>query len=65
VCGAILLNPNLDKCLLVKSWQRNLWSFPGGKINKDESELECAKREVPPAPSEREQLVEEFAPSLR
>ena len=48
VCGAILLNTALDKCLLVKGWHsRSSWGFPKGKINKDEPELECAKREVP------------------
>lgn len=47
VCGAILLNTALDKCLLVKGWHsRSSWGFPKGKINKDEPELECAKREV-------------------
>jgi 8-oxo-dGTP pyrophosphatase MutT (NUDIX family) len=47
VCGAILLNTTLDKCLLVKGWHsRSSWGFPKGKINKDEPELECAKREV-------------------
>lgn len=47
VCGAILLNSTLDKCLLVKGWHsRSSWGFPKGKINKDEPEIECARREV-------------------
>eukprot|EP01103_Thecamoeba_quadrilineata_P016683 TRINITY_DN5637_c0_g1_i2.p1 TRINITY_DN5637_c0_g1~~TRINITY_DN5637_c0_g1_i2.p1 ORF type:complete len:332 (+),score=43.18 TRINITY_DN5637_c0_g1_i2:58-1053(+) len=47
VCGAILLNPSLEKCVLVKGWQsRSSWGFPKGKINKDESEINCATREV-------------------
>ncbi|OLY82973.1 mRNA decapping complex subunit 2 [Smittium mucronatum] len=33
--------------LLVKGWSSSSsWGFPQGKINKDESEFECAKREV-------------------
>ena len=47
VCGAIILNPTLDKCLLVKGWSKNAtWGFPKGKINKNESEIACAAREV-------------------
>jgi 8-oxo-dGTP pyrophosphatase MutT (NUDIX family) len=47
VCGAIILNPVLDKCLLVKGWSKNAtWGFPKGKINKNETELACATREV-------------------
>ncbi|KAJ2856586.1 mRNA-decapping enzyme subunit 2 [Coemansia erecta] len=47
VCGAILLNPTLDKVLLVKGWSsRSSWGFPRGKINKDEPEWQCAQREV-------------------
>ena len=47
MCGAIILNPVLDKCLLVKGWSKNAtWGFPKGKINKNESEIACAAREV-------------------
>ncbi|KAJ2847592.1 mRNA-decapping enzyme subunit 2, partial [Coemansia brasiliensis] len=47
VCGAIILNPSLDKVLLVKGWSsRSSWGFPRGKINKDEPEWQCAQREV-------------------
>jgi mRNA-decapping enzyme subunit 2 len=47
VCGAIILNETLDKVLLVKGWSnKSSWSFPRGKINKDEPELQCAIREV-------------------
>ncbi|KAJ1882670.1 mRNA-decapping enzyme subunit 2 [Coemansia sp. RSA 1722] len=47
VCGAIVLNPTLDKVLLVKGWSsRSSWGFPRGKINKDEPEWQCAQREV-------------------
>ena len=45
--GAIMLNPALDKCLLVKSWGSNgAWGFPRGKISKDEADADCARREV-------------------
>ncbi|ORX82751.1 DCP2-domain-containing protein [Basidiobolus meristosporus CBS 931.73] len=47
VCGAIILNEKLDKCLLVKGWtSRSGWGFPRGKINKDEQDSTCAIREV-------------------
>ncbi|PKI83048.1 5'-(N(7)-methylguanosine 5'-triphospho)-[mRNA] hydrolase [Malassezia vespertilionis] len=47
VCGAILLNETWDKCILVKGWSgKGSWTFPKGKINQDESERDCAVREV-------------------
>jgi len=47
VCGAIILNERLDKCLLVKGWSsKSGWGFPKGKINKDEENSICAAREV-------------------
>lgn len=47
VRGAIILNLTMDKCLLVKGWKKGAsWSFPRGKINKDEDDLVCAIREV-------------------
>jgi len=47
VRGAILLNEDMDSAVLVKGWKKNAnWSFPRGKINKDEDDLECALREV-------------------
>jgi mRNA-decapping enzyme subunit 2 len=47
VRGAILLNEAMDSTLLVKGWKKGAsWSFPRGKINKDEDDLECAIREV-------------------
>jgi mRNA-decapping enzyme subunit 2 len=45
--GAVLLNPSLKKCLLVKGCGfRPCWGFPRGKVNQNESEIECAIREV-------------------
>ncbi|KAI8981398.1 Dcp2, box A domain-containing protein [Pilobolus umbonatus] len=47
VCGAIILNSTLDKCLLVKGWSsKSGWGFPKGKINQDEEYDCCAMREV-------------------
>ncbi|KAI3648478.1 hypothetical protein MP228_006332 [Amoeboaphelidium protococcarum] len=47
VCGAILLNESSDKVLLVKGWgSRGNWTFPKGKINQNESDVDCAVREV-------------------
>ena len=47
VRGAILLNDEMDSTVLVKGWKKGAnWSFPRGKINKDEDDLDCAIREV-------------------
>ncbi|KAL8765059.1 MAG: hypothetical protein Q9209_007749 [Squamulea sp. 1 TL-2023] len=47
VRGAIMLNQDMDQVILVKGWKKGAnWSFPRGKINKDESDLDCAVREV-------------------
>jgi len=47
VYGAIILNADVDKCLLVKGFSnKSSWGFPKGKINKDEPEIDCAIREV-------------------
>ncbi|CAD6506137.1 BgTH12-07067 [Blumeria graminis f. sp. triticale] len=47
VRGAIMLNHDMDRVVLVKGWKKNAnWSFPRGKINKDEDDLDCAVREV-------------------
>jgi mRNA-decapping enzyme subunit 2 len=47
VCGAVILNEDRSKILLVKGWSKNSgWSFPRGKINRSERELNCARREV-------------------
>ena len=47
VRGAILLNQDMDATVLVKGWKKGAnWSFPRGKINKDEDDLDCAVREV-------------------
>jgi mRNA-decapping enzyme subunit 2 len=46
VCGCIMLNAELTKIVLVRSWQGNSWSFPRGKINQSEAPLDCAVRET-------------------
>ena len=47
VRGAIMLNDAMDHAVLVKGWKKGAkWSFPRGKINKDEKDLDCAIREV-------------------
>ena len=46
VYGAILLNQSLDKVLLVMNWKQTSYGFPKGKINQNESEIDCAAREV-------------------
>jgi mRNA-decapping enzyme subunit 2 len=47
VRGAIMLNDDMTHAVLVKGWKKAAkWSFPRGKINKDEPDLDCAVREV-------------------
>lgn len=47
VRGAILLDEEMENVVLVKGWKKNAnWSFPRGKILKDEDDLDCAIREV-------------------
>ena len=42
-----MLNDAMDQVVLVKGWKKGAyWSFPRGKINKDEKDLDCAVREV-------------------
>ncbi|XP_046624883.1 m7GpppN-mRNA hydrolase [Neodiprion virginianus] len=45
--GAIVLNEDLTKVLLVQSyWAKSSWGFPKGKVNADEDPSHCAVREV-------------------
>lgn len=47
VRGAIMLNQDMTHAVLVKGWKKGAkWSFPRGKINKEEDDLDCAVREV-------------------
>jgi len=45
--GAIILNPDLSKVLIVCSWwSKTSWGFPKGKVNELEAPEKCAIREV-------------------
>jgi mRNA-decapping enzyme subunit 2 len=46
VRGCALLNTSMDKMLLVKGIESSSWGFPRGKISKDESDVDCALREL-------------------
>ena len=47
VFGGILLNPDRQKCLMVRGWNKTSgWNFPKGKINEDEDPVVCATREI-------------------
>ncbi|CCK71996.1 decapping enzyme complex catalytic subunit KNAG_0I02110 [Huiozyma naganishii CBS 8797] len=46
VRGAALFNADLNKMLLVKGTESDSWSFPRGKISKDEDDVDCCIREV-------------------
>lgn len=46
VRGAALFNESLSKILLVQGVESPNWSFPRGKISKDEDDVTCAVREV-------------------
>eukprot|EP00871_Galdieria_phlegrea_P004258 jgi/Galph1/4833/GphlegSOOS_G3416.1 len=44
--GVAILNESLDKVLLVRSFKGKTWSFPKGKVEKNESFESCAVREA-------------------
>ncbi|KAI0851779.1 hypothetical protein F5Y00DRAFT_217102 [Daldinia vernicosa] len=47
VRGAVMLNDDMDAAVLVRGYKKGAsWSFPRGKINKNEDDLDCAIREV-------------------
>ncbi|KAJ4452808.1 putative mRNA-decapping enzyme 2 [Paratrimastix pyriformis] len=46
VYGGIILNPPMDKCLLVQGYGAKSWGFPKGKVNLSETGLACAIREL-------------------
>ncbi|SMN18402.1 similar to Saccharomyces cerevisiae YNL118C DCP2 Catalytic subunit of the Dcp1p-Dcp2p decapping enzyme complex, which removes the 5' cap structure from mRNAs prior to their degradation [Maudiozyma saulgeensis] len=46
VRGAAIFNKNMTKILLVKGTESDSWSFPRGKISKDEDDINCCIREV-------------------
>ncbi|CCE64659.1 hypothetical protein TPHA_0I01530 [Tetrapisispora phaffii CBS 4417] len=46
VRGAAIFNEKLNKILLVQGTESDSWSFPRGKISKDEDDVQCCIREV-------------------
>lgn len=44
--GCIILNPDMEKVLLVCQWGTDSWTFPRGKVNENETPVDCAIREV-------------------
>jgi hypothetical protein len=47
VMGGILLDKTMQRVLLVKGWKNTAcWGFPRGKIHKNETDAQCAVREV-------------------
>ncbi|CAH8626876.1 unnamed protein product [Heterobilharzia americana] len=44
--SAIIIDEYYKMILLVQGFYGNRWSLPGGKINQDESLVDCASREV-------------------
>ncbi|EKX36948.1 hypothetical protein GUITHDRAFT_78534 [Guillardia theta CCMP2712] len=45
-CGAIILNPSCDKCVLVRGFKSSAFGWPKGKVEHWESDATCAIREV-------------------
>lgn len=45
-CGAIIFNHSLTKMLMVQAWRSARWHFPRGKMDENETDEECAIREV-------------------
>jgi len=46
VCGCIILSSDMKQVVLVKSFKGNSWSFPKGKMDRGETQIDCAAREV-------------------
>lgn len=44
-CGAVIYNQNIEKYLIVKMHNGN-WGFPKGHVEKNETEIETAIREI-------------------
>lgn len=45
VCGAILINDQHTHVCMVQSYHSHAWSFPRGKLDQQENDIECAIRE--------------------
>jgi len=46
VFGVFIMNPSMNKVVLVKSYNGSWLGFPRGKVNQNEAEVECAVREA-------------------
>jgi mRNA-decapping enzyme subunit 2 len=46
VFGVFIMNPTMNKVVLVKSYNGSWLGFPRGKVNQNEAEVECAVREA-------------------
>ena len=46
VFGVFIMNPLMNKVVLVKSYNGSWLGFPRGKVNQNEEEVECAVREA-------------------
>ncbi len=46
IYGAILMNQDLTRCLMVQAFGSKSWGFPKGKVNESEDPADCAVREV-------------------
>ncbi|KAA3674291.1 mRNA-decapping enzyme subunit 2 [Paragonimus westermani] len=44
--SAIILDEYFEMVLLVQGFYGNRWNFPGGKVNENETLIDCAAREV-------------------
>ncbi|GIX61720.1 ribosomal protein L24e, putative [Babesia caballi] len=44
--GGILLNEACDKVLMVQCYKSNNWTFPRGKMDEAEADVDCAAREI-------------------
>jgi len=44
--GAAIVDRDYKKCLMIQPWVGNKWKFPGGKIEKGETHVEGAIREI-------------------
>ena len=44
--GAVLFNPTLEKVLVVSNLSKRRYGFPKGKTNQDETDEQCAVREI-------------------
>jgi 8-oxo-dGTP pyrophosphatase MutT (NUDIX family) len=46
ICGVVVFNTDMSKVLMVQGWGAGRWAFPSGKISRNESEMQCALREL-------------------